>query len=599
MWEDYIVFGKIFRLLFWLFGGVMLYILPKSTGQANGANGKQGTKTTSIVTTGTMSGPSSESDVPVTTSSTVTAQDDLRLQVPLTATSGLAANRDNSPTESDPLVGWIYYLDKPQIQSEMMKYNLDINGKLTDLRKRFVAFLRERGSQPEFNKITRDSTSLWRADNEHRSFETGPQHQLHEGSVIREMLGLAPDISFETVKRMLSFTISTGTDPATGAIGEDGNEKVHNKPPHTAVTYSTQKPRVSISCSPNLREHEQNQERMSDSASLCSTVRKWNLRFDGVKEPISFLERLDELLDSYEICKDNVLKALPELFQGSALLWYRNNREIWSTYYQFRREFEVQFFPPGYRQNLDAEIRRRTQGANEPFRTFAVSMLTLMRRRGGFSPDEKLNILYSNMKPEYKLTIKQKEITSVSDMIEHAEHYEGYLRAQDSYQAPPLPKMSLVPETAYQPKGRHDWINTVVEAVPEVRCTNKAKINPPLQYRTNVPKVNQDDSRKGQTGKYFRRYNQRKYPTNRPGTDARPSDQNNQTRPGPNNHNRSVVCWNCDGEGHVSRECRKPKVMRCFYCKKMGIRTTSCDCRAGNGAGTQSTGVRLSLETDV
>lgn len=30
------------------------------------------------------------------------------------------------------------------------------------------------------------------------------------------------------------------------------------------------------------------------------------------------------------------------------------------------------------------------------------------------------------MKPEYKLTIKEEEIASVSDIIEHAEHYEGY-----------------------------------------------------------------------------------------------------------------------------------------------------------------------------
>lgn len=30
------------------------------------------------------------------------------------------------------------------------------------------------------------------------------------------------------------------------------------------------------------------------------------------------------------------------------------------------------------------------------------------------------------MKPEYKLTIKQEEKAAVSDIIEHAEHYEGY-----------------------------------------------------------------------------------------------------------------------------------------------------------------------------
>lgn len=64
--------------------------------------------------------------------------------------------------------------------------------------------------------------------------------------------------------------------------------------------------------------------------------------------------------------------------------------------------------------------------------------------------------------------MKQKEIASVSEMIEHAEYYEGYLRAQDSYQATPPPTMSLVPETPYQPKGRRDWINTVAETRSKV-----------------------------------------------------------------------------------------------------------------------------------
>lgn len=77
--------------------------------------------------------------------------------------------------------------------------------------------------------------SLWRADDESRSFKTRTQHRLHEGTIIRDMLGLAPDISFKTVKRMLSFTTSTGTDLATGAIGEDSTKKVLSKPPYSKL----------------------------------------------------------------------------------------------------------------------------------------------------------------------------------------------------------------------------------------------------------------------------------------------------------------------------------------------------------------------------
>lgn len=61
---------------------------------------------------------------------------------------------------------------------------------------------------------------------------------------------------------------------------------------------------------------------MEDSASsVCNIVRKWNVRFDGYRDPISFLERLDELMGAYNVPGTDLLKALPELLTGTALLW--------------------------------------------------------------------------------------------------------------------------------------------------------------------------------------------------------------------------------------------------------------------------------------
>jgi hypothetical protein len=69
-----------------------------------------------------------------------------------------------------------------------------------------------------------------------------------------------------------------------------------------------------------------------------------------------------------------------ELSHGTALLWYRNNRDGWNDYDDFHRSFDLQFLPPGYIRNLGEEIRCRTQNENEPFRNFVVTLTTLIRR---------------------------------------------------------------------------------------------------------------------------------------------------------------------------------------------------------------------------
>lgn len=87
-------------------------------------------------------------------------------------------------------------------------------------------------------------------------------------------------------------------------------------------------------------------------AEVCNQVRKWNLRFDGDHHPVSFIERLNELAESYEIPPDLLLKALPELLKGDALLWFRNNKSQWSTYTDFMNNFAENYFPQTIEENL-------------------------------------------------------------------------------------------------------------------------------------------------------------------------------------------------------------------------------------------------------
>ncbi|KAG8314508.1 hypothetical protein J6590_091511 [Homalodisca vitripennis] len=60
------------------------------------------------------------------------------------------------------------------------------------------------------------------------------------------------------------------------------------------------------------------------------------------------------------------------------------------------------------------------------------------------------------MRPEYKLTMKRQKCRTISEMIHHAEQYEEYVRARNTYRPPPVPSLALVPETAYYAKKKFD-----------------------------------------------------------------------------------------------------------------------------------------------
>jgi len=137
-----------------------------------------------------------------------------------------------------------------------------------------------------------------------------------------------------------------------------------------------------------------------DVAGVCNAVRKWNLIFDGSKDVIAFLERLDELKTAYQLDGEQMLHALPEMLKGPALLWYRNSRDSWNSWNEFLSSFELQFLPNRYRETLDLEIRGRTQGTNELFRDFVVALQTLMRRHGRYTEEQQFQRIYEDTLPE-------------------------------------------------------------------------------------------------------------------------------------------------------------------------------------------------------
>lgn len=471
-----------------------------------------------------------------------------------------------SMSTSDTRVSWVYNLSKSQVQSELSKHGLPTEGNANQLRAELVQAFRDGIVRSPFLEQAPPIAHT----QPHSKSET---YAELEGENVREILGLPPTANFSEVRRALTAMISSKAESTK--LGAPF--KVDDPPIATSrlsLSFTDTQSRPLLSQAMNIKSVAPNKQDVSETALLCNTIRKWNLRFDGRRDSdaMSFIERLNELVESYEIPVDDVVRALPELLKDTALLWYRNNKDFWSGFTDFLRDFQMQYFPPGYTMQLDDEIRKRTQGEGEPFRNYVVAISTLIRRRGGFTERDRLDRIYTNMHPNYKLYVRRRDFANLAGLMKITEEYESCLREKQNFRPPPSPAQALVPETAYNSKARFGR-----------NVYNASVLSPTNKSVTMVSSAyTQTDSQGATTGNKPRLENRRWSPSSRDDSVNRPRSENPIA-------SIPRICWNCDGIGHTYRFCRKPKVMKCFYCKRPGVRTTSCDCK-GNEMRTSESG---------
>lgn len=166
-----------------------------------------------------------------------------------------------------------------------------------------------------------------------------------------------------------------------------------------------------------------------DTASILSQMRKWGCVFDG-RDPVSFLERIEELRQGYGYPGEYLLRGLPELLRGDTLLWYRNQRDVWQSWMDFENDFRQQFLPPQYQLKLRREIENRLHKQGESYLKYETDMLTMMRRAGGIPSNEQLHRLYENLDPDYKMYVRWDDLQSRADLRDRALQFEAIREQQ-------------------------------------------------------------------------------------------------------------------------------------------------------------------------
>jgi hypothetical protein len=186
---------------------------------------------------------------------------------------------------------------------------------------------------------------------------------------------------------------------------------------------------------------------MLEQTKMLNQIRKWGQQFDG-KDPLSFLERIEELRRGYGYEDEQLLLGLPELLKGDALLWYRNYRDSWATWEDFCRGLRTRFLPADFPRKTRQEILNRYQQPGEAFNTYSTALLTLMRRAGGYSEAKKLDQLYENLDPELQLYVRREEIQTIDDLSHRVAHIEAiHRRKQERRTEAPTTKGTVAAAT--------------------------------------------------------------------------------------------------------------------------------------------------------
>lgn len=282
-----------------------------------------------------------------------------------------------------------------------------------------------------------------------------------------------------------------------------------------------------------------------------ATVHKWGVHFNGKGDPAAFLERLDEICSYTSIRHEQLLPLLPELLQGPALLWCRNNRTHWRTWDEFVQDFRVIYFSVNYLEELEAEIGRRLQKVDEPAVNYITDLQTLIRRHGDFSPVQELRWLYRNLLPDYRQYIHRSELTDIPSLIAKIKEFETLRHeCQKVYQKPTAPAT------------RVQWATTVVTPPPAAAAAGTRGVPDRSDAGSKTRTAARGNRPLAPTNQQF----DRGVPANRPAPST------------PSRFDRGSVCWRCGKTGHIRSQCRSPPRLFCSHCGRNGVMTRDCGC---------------------
>lgn len=280
-------------------------------------------------------------------------------------------------------------------------------------------------------------------------------------------------------------------------------------------------------------------------------VAKWNVKFNGLTDPRSFLDRVEDLRRADGVSFEKLLNSAARLFVDQALVWFRAIRPKVTSWQELQSLLLDDFSAVDYDYKLLGEIRLRSQGADEPLHIyFSIMECMFNRLKKPLPEEEKLEILQRNIRPFYSQQLALVEVTSVDDLLRKCKVIEKSRQRCMDFMEPEKQKYSVLSsEFLYRPK-KHNLSSSVAAVSGTFTPHSEQKQGKPSQNLNNMNKQSDSSivSNKGYVGVAT---------------------------------SGKKVCFKCGKPDHNFSKCTKNVNYSCYQCGKVGH--IKRDCRVNNG----------------
>ena len=337
-----------------------------------------------------------------------------------------------------PKATWLRYVRKDELCELCREFGLDVGGTVDDLRTRLKEFIQAGAYDTtvadrleELEAVYRRAASPSRLAAGDESLDRlSPKHRSTEALSFPNPTAATTTVTTTTPAINLPIP---GTREDLGSASSFGSYQFSlpkSQPAASTTTtttvwagptvYSTSRhgPPAAL----NLRANGENPQPGAYEAAV-ERVRKWTTRFDGRNNVLEFIERLEEQATTFAVECNLLPRMMPELLQGKALLWYRNNNRGWTTWAEFKRDLQEYFLPARYFEQLEDAIRDRRQRPGERFKDFVIVLQDMMRH-AGFDEDTQLSRIFRNSRTEYQRYIQRRDFTCLRELVQLAEDLE-------------------------------------------------------------------------------------------------------------------------------------------------------------------------------